>query len=69
MPLSLGGIELGQVLALVGLVLLLLSGWRRRQARKAGQASTPQFFREQRWMYAAAYGLIIVGLMLIVGKK
>lgn len=63
------GVELGQVLALVGMVLLLLCGLRRQQARKAGQASAPDFLREQRVMYAAAYGLILVGLMLLWAKK
>jgi hypothetical protein len=42
---------------------------RRQQARKSGQASTPAFFREQRWMHAAAYGLILVGLLLMWAKK
>ena len=63
------GIQLGQILALVGMVLLLWCGLRRQQARKAGQASTPGFIREQRLMYAAAYGLILAGLMLMWAKK
>jgi len=63
------GVELGQILALVGMVVLLLTGMRRQQARKSGQASTPKFFREQRWMHGVAYGLILVGLMLMWAKK
>ena len=66
---SLGAVELGQILALVGMVVLLLSGMRRRQARKLGQASTPGYFREQRWLHGAAYGLILVGLLLMWIKK
>ena len=65
----LGSIELGQIVTLVGLVVLLVTGLRRQQARKAGKASTPAFFREQRLMYAAAYGLIVLGLILLWGKK
>ena len=64
-----GAVEIGQILALVGMVILLLSGMRRQQARKSGQAATPKFFREQRWMYGAAYGLILVGLLLMWAKK
>jgi hypothetical protein len=67
--LNLGAVELGQVLALVGMVVLLLTGMSRRRARKLRQASTPKFIREQRWMYGAAYGLILVGLMLMWAKK
>ncbi len=66
---NVGSIELGPILALMGMVVLMLTGIRRQQARKAGKASTPGFFREQRLMHAAAYGLIIVGLMLMWGKK
>jgi len=62
-------VELGQILALVGMVVLLLSGMRRQRARKLGQASAPGFFREQRWLHAAAYGLILAGLMLMWAKK
>jgi uncharacterized membrane protein YidH (DUF202 family) len=62
-------VELGQIIALMGMVVLLLTGLRRQRARKLKKASTPSFFREQRWMYAAAYGLILVGLMLMWTKK
>ena len=65
----LGLVELGQILALVGMVVLLWGGMRRQRARKLGQASTPVFFREQRWMHGAAYGLILVGLLLMWAKK
>jgi len=64
-----GVVELGQILALVGMVVLLLTSMSRQRARKSGQASTPGFFRQQRWMHAAAYGLILVGLMLMWAKK
>ncbi len=67
--LSLGLVELGQILALVGMVVLLWGGMRRQRARKLGQSSTPGFFREQRWMHGAAYVLILVGLLLMWAKK
>jgi hypothetical protein len=67
--LNVGAVELGQIIALVGMVVLLLTGMRRQRARKSGQSSTPKFFREQRWLHGAAYGLILVGLLLMWAKK
>jgi hypothetical protein len=67
--LSTGVVQLGQIVALVGMVVLLLTGMSRQRARKLGQASTPVFFRQQRWLRGVAYGLILVGLILMWAQK
>lgn len=62
-------LELGPLLALVGMVVLLLSGWARRSARKEGKQKDPHVLRQQRWLYGTAYALILLGLFLMWGKK
>ena len=62
-------VEFGQILALVGMVLLLGSGLGRQRARKLGKLAEPGFLRQQRWLQAGAYGLILAGLLLMWVKK
>ena len=62
-------VELGPILALIGMVLLLLSSMGRQRARKSGKARTPAYLQQQRWLHFAAYGLIIVGLLMMWAKK
>jgi len=62
-------VKIGHILALVGMVVLLLGGLGRQRARKLGKHGDPGFLRQQRWFHAAAYGLILVGLLLIWGKR
>lgn len=62
-------VELGPILALIGMVLLLLSSMGRQRARKSGQARTPAFLNQQRWLHVGAYGLILVGLLMMWAKK
>ncbi len=62
-------IEIGQILALVGMVLLILGGLGRQRARKTGKLADPGYLQQQRWLHAAAYGLILVGLLLMWGKR
>jgi hypothetical protein len=62
-------VELGPILALAGMVLLILSGMGRQRARKEGKQGDPAFLKQQRWLHAAAYGLIAVGLFLMWAKK
>ena len=62
-------VEIGQILALVGMVVLILSGMGRQRARKQGKQAAPAFLKQQRWLHGAAYGLILVGLLLMWVKK
>lgn len=62
-------VEIGQILALVGMVVLILSGLGRQRARKEGKHADPAFLKQQRWLHGAAYGLILVGLLLMWAKK
>jgi hypothetical protein len=68
-PLSVSVVEIGQIVALVGMVLLILSGMGRQRARKEGKQADTAFLKKQRWLHGAAYGLILLGLFLMWGKK
>jgi len=57
-------IGLGQVLALLGLILLLLIGLGRQRARGQKRPS-PGFQRWQQWGSFAALALILIGLLLM----
>ena len=56
---------LGQVLALVGLVLLILTGMGRQRARQQQKKPSPAFRRWQQWGSYAALALILIGLLLM----
>ena len=60
---------MGQILALVGMVLLLWGNLARQRARKQGKLATPGFLRQQRWLHGVALGLVLVGLLLMWAKK
>jgi ABC-type Fe3+ transport system permease subunit len=62
-----GGV--GQILALVGLIFLLITGMGRQRARSRQQqpAANPQ--RWQNWASLAGFALIIVGLVLMATAK
>jgi len=65
----LSSVEMGQILALVGMVLLLWGNLARQRARKQGKLATPEFIRQQRWLHAVAFGFVLVGLLLMWAKK
>jgi len=56
-------------MALVGMVLLILSGVGRQRARKEGKLADPVYLKQQRWLHGGAYGLILLGLILMWGKR
>jgi hypothetical protein len=58
-------IGLGQVLALLGLILLLLIGLGRQRARGQKQPPSSAFQRWQQWGSYAAFALILIGLLLM----
>ena len=58
-------IGLGQVLALLGLILLLLIGLGRQRARGQKRPPSPTFQRWQQWGSFAALALILIGLLLM----
>ncbi|MFW6122825.1 MAG: hypothetical protein ACOC6L_01145 [Thermodesulfobacteriota bacterium] len=60
---------LGQLLALVGLIFLLLTGMSRQRARRQQQTRSPAYQRWQQWGSIAAFGLILVGLLLMAWAK
>ncbi|MBI4644322.1 MAG: hypothetical protein HY743_11500 [Deltaproteobacteria bacterium] len=62
-------VEIGHILALVGMVVLILGGLGRQRARRLGKHADHSFLKQQRWLMGAAYGLILVGLLLIWVKK
>jgi len=62
-----GGV--GQVLALVGLVFLLLTGLGRQRARRQQQKPSPAFQRWQQWGSYTAFALILIGLVLMATAK
>ena len=62
-------VQLGHILALVGMGLLLWGGLGRQSARKHGTLRSPGFLTRQRWLHAAAFGFILAGLFLLWGQK
>ncbi len=58
-------VDLGRILALLGLILVLLTGWRRRRARAQKQAPSPALLKLQSWGSLVAFGLILAGLILM----
>jgi cytochrome b561 len=57
----------GQILALLGLVLLLVNSWGRQRSRRRPPA--PGVSRWQRFSAFAAYALILMGLLLMWAQK
>jgi hypothetical protein len=62
-----GGV--GQLMALVGLIFLLLTGMGRQRARRQQQKPSPAFQAWQRWGSLAAFALIFIGLVLMAWAK
>ena len=62
---------LGQILALVGLIVFLITGLGRQQARRRprSQAPSPALLRWQQWGTFAAIALILAGLVLMATAK
>jgi uncharacterized membrane protein len=58
-------VNLGRILALLGLILVLLTGWVRRQARAQKQSPSPALLKLQSWGGLVALGLILAGLILM----
>ncbi len=62
---------LGQILALVGLIVFVLTGVgrQRARARKQSQPPSPIMLRMQQWGTFAAISLIVAGLLLMATAK
>jgi hypothetical protein len=60
---------LGQVLSLVGLILLLITGMGRQRSRSRQQSPAAGSQRWQNWASLAGFALIIVGLVLMATAK
>jgi hypothetical protein len=62
---------LGQILALVGLIVFLITGLGRQQARRRPRAQppSPAFQRWQQWGMFAAIALVLAGLGLMATAK
>lgn len=60
--------SLGQVLAVLGMILFLITAWGRRQARTRKQPSAA-LVKLQSWGSLAAFGLILAGLVLMNYQK
>lgn len=62
---------LGQILALMGLIVFLITGLGRQQARRrpGSQAPSLGFQRWQQWGTFAAIGLMLAGLVLMATAK
>ena len=62
---------LGQILALVGLIIFVLTGVGRQRSRARSQSSppSPAFQRWQQWGTIAAIVLILAGLVLMTTGK
>ena len=48
---------------------MILTGMGRQRARKEGKQRDPAFLKQQRWLHGAAYGLILLGLILMWAKR
>ncbi len=61
-------IKLGQIIALLGLILLVLSGFSRPRGRRAREAAggSPWW---RRGLDLAALGLIVAGLLIMWAQK
>jgi len=62
-------VKLGQILALLGLVLLVLGGLGRQRGRRRRQPPAAGFARWQRFSDLTALGLILAGLLLMWSQK
>uniref|UniRef100_A0A7C3V6F7 HIG1 domain-containing protein n=1 Tax=Desulfobacca acetoxidans TaxID=60893 RepID=A0A7C3V6F7_9BACT len=61
---------LGQVLALVGLIVFVLTGVGRQQGRgRSPEPTSAAFQRWQQWGTLAAVALILLGLVLMATAK
>ncbi len=60
--------HLGSVIALIGMIMLLIANLNRRTARRR-KVWTRTDVIVQKWGTLAAYALIAVGLMLLLGRK
>jgi len=62
-------VGLGQILALVGLIVLLLTGAGRQQSRRQRRPPSTRFLQWQRWGTYAALALLLAGLLLMTWAK
>jgi hypothetical protein len=61
--------KLGQILALIGLILVLITGWGRRRGRSGQkQSAAPTGIRYQFWAGLGGFLLILAGLVLMSYK-
>ena len=59
----------GQILALVGLILVMFTGWGRRRLRDRKQALSPTTLAIQYWAGTAGFLMILAGLVLMSFSK
>jgi uncharacterized membrane protein len=60
---------MGQLIALIGLILLVATSLQRQSARRRKVRLSPQALAWQKWGSLAAYALIAVGLYLMIDRK
>jgi len=58
---------LGAIIALLGMIFLLVANYNRRTARRSPRVTPAQAFLA-RWGALAAFGLLAVGLLLLLKK-
>uniref|UniRef100_A0A7C3SLA5 Uncharacterized protein n=1 Tax=Desulfobacca acetoxidans TaxID=60893 RepID=A0A7C3SLA5_9BACT len=61
--------NLGRILTLLGLILVLLTGWARRRVRLPKPSASPWLLRLQNWGRPGAFLLILAGLLLMYHHK
>lgn len=59
----------GQLIALIGLLLLVVTSLQRQSARRRKTRLSPPALAWQKYGTLAAYALIAVGLYLMIGRK
>ncbi|MDI6854496.1 MAG: hypothetical protein QME75_12930 [Deltaproteobacteria bacterium] len=61
--------NIGQILAILGLVVVLLTGWGRRRRRDRRQAPSRTELLIQNWAAVAGFLMILAGLVLMSFHK
>jgi hypothetical protein len=62
-------LQTGEVIALVGMVVLLLSNMGRRQARQGKVSDNRSLVKMLSWGDFVAFGLILLGLVIMYFQK
>ncbi len=62
-------LQTGEIIALAGMVVLLVSNMGRRQARRGKAPATRSLAKMLSWGDFVAFGLILVGLVIMYFQK